>query len=137
MNNNNNDIFFLIEDTVVQNNQTNQENIQKMLDEINDVHCVNENTVSVFSNDFLFYDNYRYTYYETLNIKDLFKILQYYDILKTNKISMKKKVDIIHMIVLFENEPDNYKIVQQRLKMWENIIELTNDPKMRKYLLWN
>jgi hypothetical protein len=115
----NTNIFFLLEDVSVKE-QDNYDNIQKMLDEINDVY--NENTL--FSGDS--------TYYDTYTVKELLKICQYYD----SKITKGKKQDLISTIVEFENLAENYDIVCQRKKMWSYIIELNNDSKMKKYLLW-
>jgi hypothetical protein len=117
-------IFFLLEDTSV-TEQNNQENIQKMFDEINGINDE--------INDEITYD---YIYYDTCNVKELLKICQYYDIAKNNKITKGKKQDLINIIVGFENLSENYDIVCQRNKMWAYIAELNNDSKMKKYLLW-
>ena len=39
-------------------------------------------------------------------------------------------------ILFFESLPENEKIVQNRYKMWTYMTELTNDPKMKKYIIW-
>jgi hypothetical protein len=119
----NTNIFFLLEDVSVKE-QDNYDNIQKMLDEINEVY--NENTL-ISENS---------TYYDTCTVKELIKICQYYDITKNSKIVKGKKQDLINAIVWFENAVENYAIVQQRHQMWLYIKELNNDPKMKKYLLW-
>jgi len=69
-------------------------------------------------------------------VKDLLKICQYYGIDKNIKASKCKKQDIISTIVFFESLPENVKIVNKRHKMWAYIVELTNDPKMKKYIIW-
>ena len=69
-------------------------------------------------------------------VKDLLKICQYYGIDKDIKASKCKKQDIISTIVFFESLPENVKIVNKRHKMWAYIVELTNDPKMKKYIIW-
>jgi len=69
-------------------------------------------------------------------IKDLLKICQYYGIDKDIKVSKCKKQDIISTIVFFESLPENEKIVKKRYKMWAYILELINDPKMKKYIIF-
>jgi hypothetical protein len=44
---------------------------------------------------------------------------------------------MISTIVYFENLPENYRIVQKRNHMWAYMAELMNDPKMKKYVIWN
>ena len=132
-------IFFVLEDTSINNVLNNQENIQKMLDDINDgLPCPNlfQNNENVVGSTDYVYDDYIYVYYESYNIKELIKICQYYDITKNSKIVKGKKQDLINAIVWFENSVENYAIAQQRHQMWLYIKELNNDPKMKKYLLW-
>ena len=68
--------------------------------------------------------------------KDLLKICQYYGIDKDIKASKCKKQDILSTIMFFESLPENADIVNKRYKMWAYILELTNDPKMKKYIIW-
>ena len=76
-------------------------------------------------------------YYNTgYKIKDLLKICEYYDINKYIKASKCKKQDVISTIVFFESLTENLKIVQKRHKMWAYILELKNDHKMKKYIIW-
>jgi hypothetical protein len=109
-----NNIFFILEDKESNISQADQYNIQKMWDEIPS------------------------TMYNNCNTKNLLKICQYYNIVikNNNNISTTKKQDIINKLICFENVPENDTIVRQRLKMWECITELSNDSKMKKYLLW-
>jgi|LakMenEpi03Aug12_release.lakeMendotaPanAssembly.Ray.scaffolds.fasta_scaffold850252_2 hypothetical protein len=66
----------------------------------------------------------------------LLKICNYYGIESYVKEYKLKKQDIINTIVYFESLPKNNCIVQKRYLMWENIYELLNDPKMKKYIIW-
>ena len=67
---------------------------------------------------------------------ELLKICNYYGLDKYVKEHKLKKQDIINSIVYFESLPKNNDIVQKRYLMWENIYELLNDPKMKKYIIW-
>ena len=67
---------------------------------------------------------------------ELLKICNYYGLDKYVKEHKLKKQDIINSIVYFESLPKNNNIVQKRYLMWENIYELLNDPKMKKYIIW-
>ena len=74
-------------------------------------------------------------YYEKeYTIKELLKICDYYGIDKN--ISKCKKQEIISSIIFFESLPENSNIVKRRHEMWEYILKLKNDPKMKKYVLW-
>jgi len=76
--------------------------------------------------------------YETeYTVKDLLKICNYYGIDKDVKISKCKKRDIIDTIVYFESSVENFDIVQKRIMMWKYINVLLNDPKMKKFIIWN
>jgi hypothetical protein len=87
-------------------------------------------------------DNYEYindeSFYEKeYTIKDLLKICNYYGIDKNVKTSKCKKQDIISTIVYFESLPENFDIVQKRNTLWKYINELLNDPKMKRFIIWN
>ena len=76
-------------------------------------------------------------YYDAHTIKELMKICQYYDLAKNVKSAKCKKQDIVATIVFFEAQHENKKIVNKRHKMWAYMRELTNDHKMKEYILWN
>jgi len=109
-----NNITFFLEEKVDDTSLENDSEIQKMLKEFEDEGAFNP----------------------VDTVKDLLKICQYYGIDKNIKASKCKKQDIISTIVFFESLPENVKIVNKRHKMWAYIVELTNDPKMKKYIIW-
>ena len=90
-------------------------------------YFINKN---VYGNDEVFYD-------EKYTVKDLLKICSYYGIDKDIRISKCKKQDIISTLVYFESLPENIQIVKKRNRMWAYITELINDPKMKKFIIWN
>jgi hypothetical protein len=76
------------------------------------------------------------SYYEAHTIKELMKICEYYELAKNVKMAKCKKQDIVSTIVFFEAQPQNREIVNKRNKMWAYMKELTNDQKMKPYLIW-
>ena len=157
----NNNIFFTVEDNFDEST-TNIANIDemmsKLLDDDNDDNDNDNNDYSFDYNDYS-YDNTEQSlkqdssleyfkeknlyvgvpeaYYDAHTIKELMKICQYYDLAKNVKSAKCKKQDIVATIVFFEAQHENKKIVNKRHKMWAYMRELTNDHKMKEYILWN
>jgi len=75
--------------------------------------------------------------FEKYTVNQLLKICEYYDLLKCVKMAKYKKAEIILAIFAFEEDIQNYEIVEARRKMWIYMEELLADKKMRKYILWN
>jgi hypothetical protein len=89
-----------------------------------------------FDNDSYDYtNNYLYANYDELTIKDLIKICNFYQLDKGTK--GFKKSDYINLIIAFESSEENYDYVEKRQRFWTYMIELKNDPVMRKYILWD
>jgi hypothetical protein len=91
----------------------------------------------ILENDITKQEELETLYYEQYTIKDLLKICSYYNIDKNIRTSKCKKQDIISTIIYFESLPENFDIVEKRNKMWLYITELLNDPKMKKFIIWN
>jgi hypothetical protein len=147
LNNNDNITFFLQEK---EEDKNNEDEIQKMMEEftclsepddvqkdINEYMCFDDASnmeyflhKGNYGNDELFYE-------EEYTVKDLLKICNYYGLDKDIRTSKCKKQDIIATIVYFESLPENFKIVEKRNRMWAYITELLNDPKMKKYIIFN
>lgn len=132
-NSNENIIFFLEEKD---NNKTDDDKIQKMMDELNE-HINASELNSWIINDEIEEDINPFfeTLYKDYTIKDLLKIYNYYGI-KTHMKPKLKKQQIIHTLIYFESLPENLEIVQKRYRMWSYITELLNDTKMKKYILF-
>jgi len=134
-NNNSENIFFLLNDDIetIQNNVT----IQDLLDEFN--MNLNNNVsyekpvISIASSCS---SSGSYKLLEDCTVSDLFKICDYYGLTKYIKMAKYKKNEIIHAILLFENDEQNNEIVQKRYKMWDYITELNKDKMMKKYIIW-
>jgi len=144
MNNLNDNITFFLEEKIEDSQNTNDNEIQKMLNEFEEDdfeeymptnNDYSNNDLMYFS-DKEFYGDDELYYNQEYTIKDLLRIGEYYGIDKDIKSSKCKKQDIISTIIFFESLPENFEIVQKRHKMWAYILELTNDPKMKKYIIW-
>jgi hypothetical protein len=160
----NNNIFFTVEDNLDNDGTTKLTDIDKMMDELlndgNDSEDLDfdygfdygfgfdcdtrEKKTSSSSSTLAYFDEKNLyvgvpeAYYDAHTIKELMKICQYYDLAKNVKSAKCKKQDIVATIVFFEAQPENKKIVNKRHKMWAYMRELTNDLKMKEYLiLWN
>lgn len=151
MSNTNDNITFFLEEKYENNkNNNNEDDIQKMMDEFNkqidstefdswiikDEMCLDEEELNYFTNKNI-YDNNELFYEEEYTVKDLLKICSYYGIDKDVRISKCKKQDIISTIIYFESLTENIEIVKKRNRMWAYITELLNDPKMKKFIIWN
>jgi hypothetical protein len=141
----NSNIFFLLEEK--EHADTNVD-LDQLLNEMNsnlDTNITNANSDITINNDSLLYyieknvfsGEDEIYYNEKYTIKDLMKICNYYGIDKNIKSSKCKKQDIVSTIVFFEGQSENSEIVNRRHNMWAYMTELTADPKMRMYLLWN
>jgi hypothetical protein len=141
---NNGNITFFLEDSIIDDNNNEQE-LEKMMFDF-DTECqdltnfTNMNdelkTLSYFIKKDFYIGNNEYYYSEEYKIKDLLKICQYYGIAGSVKAAKCKKQDIVSTIIYFEGQPENYEIVEKRHKMWAFITELLEDTKMKSYLIW-
>ena len=70
--------------------------------------------------------------YETLTVKQLLRISDYYNIPK-----FKKKADIINGINEFESNLENIDAVIRRTKLWKYRSELKSDKYMKQFIFWS
>jgi len=130
----NENITFFLEEK--DNNKKDNDEIQKMMDELNEHINASELNAWVINDDIEEDINpFFETLYQDYTIKDLLKIYNYYCI-KTHAKSKLKKQQIIHTLIYFESLPENFEIVQKRYRMWAYINELLNDTKMKKYIIF-
>lgn len=101
--------------------------LNKLIDENND-ETNNENYDLLITQMI----NYQYNY----TIKDLLLICDYYGFSKRLKNCKLNKEEIIKVLVEFEANPENSKIVFKRQNMWFYINELKSDKFMKKFVLW-
>jgi hypothetical protein len=132
----NNNISFFFDEKY--DNNDNDEEIKKMMEEFTILTDPDVEETDLFSyTNQLDYLNNELLYETEYTVKDLLKICNYYGIDKDVKISKCKKRDIIDTIVYFESSVENFDIVQKRIMMWKYINVLLNDPKMKKFIIWN
>jgi hypothetical protein len=81
----------------------------------------------------IFFFNHDDTY-EKKSVKDLRKICYYYGM---TTITKYKKMELINLIMAFEEDDNNSYIVSKRRIMWTFMEELNSNDKMKKYILWN
>lgn len=127
-----NNIIFLLEEpssVKLSNENLSGVNLEKMFKDLDKEY---ENDLETFWN--CVHDE---TYYSEFTVKELLKICSYYGIDKDVKATKCKKNDIVSTIIYYESLPENYEIVEKRVRFWEYIDELLNDDKMKKYILWN
>ena len=69
--------------------------------------------------------------YESMTVKQLLRIQEYYNIPKT-----KKKGEMIANIIAFESDFTNTETVLKRKKLWTYMRELKDDKCMKQYVFW-
>ena len=112
----------------IEKKEDNSESIMELMKEFENIEC--EKIVNS-ENYHYFYEIYNYD--ANYSVRDLGFIYEYYYGVKKTK---GKKVDLIIAIVLFENNLENFNIVEKRKKMWKNIQELKADKYMKRFVLW-
>ena len=95
------------------------------VDEYSNQYLINLDQDIVLANQINYQENY--------TVKELNLIIDYYG-LKRRKL---KKADLVEMISQFEGSIDNLEIVQERIRLWDNITELKENPFFKKYILFN
>ena len=72
-------------------------------------------------------------YFENYNLKLLYHIANYYNIPKKKL----RKEELIQLIILFENDPDNTIAVYNRKRFWHYLHELKTDQYFGKFVIFN
>jgi hypothetical protein len=79
--------------------------------------------------------------YQTMNLKQLQRIRDYYDHMTKVDIPKSKKYtkkdDIIDYILEFESNITNIDIVIRRHQLWKYINELKEDKYMKQFIFWS
>lgn len=133
--NNNENVYF----TLIENDGILKDDLDIHLF-LHDLYSENDNEISnnnITSSEEM-YELYPQYYHYDMNftIQQLLLICDYYNIVKSNKLKKENKINIIHKLIEFENEANNYELVLQRKKLWFYMNELKNDKLMKKYILW-
>jgi hypothetical protein len=72
-------------------------------------------------------------YNTNYTVKSLGQIFDYYDISKRKL----RKDEMVQMLIMFEEDPENIEIVEKRKRMWSYVKELKEDEYFTKYILFS
>ena len=110
------------------------------IDAKNDIDSMlnSEGFFSDFKEQFDIFDHDNMTalhvdYFENYNLKLLYHIANYYNIPKKKL----RKEELIQLIILFENDPDNTIAVYNRKRFWHYLHELKTDQYFGKFVIFN
>jgi len=110
------------------------------IEEKNDIDSMlnSEGFFSDFKEQFDIFDHDNMTalhvdYFENYNLKLLYHIANYYNIPKKKL----RKEELIQLIILFENDPDNTLAVYNRKRFWHYLHELKTDQYFGKFVIFN
>lgn len=110
------------------------------IDAKNDIDSMlnSEGFFSDFKEQFDIFDHDNMTalhvdYFENYNLKMLYHIANYYNIPKKKL----RKEELIQLIILFENDPDNTIAVYNRKRFWHYLHELKTDQYFGKFVIFN
>jgi hypothetical protein len=110
------------------------------IEEKNDIDSMlnSEGFFSDFKEQFDIFDHDNMTalhvdYFENYNLKLLYHIANYYNIPKKKL----RKEELIQLIILFENDPDNTIAVYNRKRFWHYLHELKTDQYFGKFVIFN
>jgi len=114
------------------NNNDNEIDIESLVKEIDEQHLkiINNKCSSDMRTDTSIALELEYN--TNYNVKDLGKILDYYEISKRKL----RKDEMIQLLIFFEEDPSNVEFVNRRRRLWENIKELKEDKYFSKYILF-
>lgn len=118
--------FEFIEQMQVQDYETDSNDYSILLNKFNEI----QNNEEICKHDSIFQEMHNYEL--NFSIRQLSFICEYYEIKITNKI---KKIEMIELIIFYENNPDNIDTVIRRKEMWFYLNELKNDKKLKKYII--
>ena len=110
------------------------------IDAKNDIDSMlnSEGFFSDFKEQFDIFDHDNMTalhvdYFENYNLKLLYHIANYSNIPKKKL----RKEELIQLIILFENDPDNTIAVYNRKRFWHYLHELKTDQYFGKFVIFN
>lgn len=110
------------------------------IDAKNDIDSMlnSEGFFSDFKEQFDIFDHDNMTalhvdYFENYNLKLLYHIANYYNIPKKKL----RKEELIQLIILFENDPENTLAVYNRKRFWHYLHELKTDQYFGKFIIFN
>ena len=72
-------------------------------------------------------------YNTNYTVKSLGQILDYYEISKRKL----RKDEMVQMLIMFEEDPENMEIVEKRKRMWSYVDEFKEDKYFAKYMIFS
>ena len=136
----NENIFLCMNENENENENENKELLEESVDLTEILNQLKEPNEIQKQDDGSMYDIHQeyyinsYDYDLNYTVKQISTICEYYNCLPKRKMN---KNEMIHLLVMFENNPENSEIVFKRKRMWFYMNELKNDKCMKKYVLWN
>lgn len=96
-------------------------------------YLTNEESLAYYVNAEL-YGGFNELYYDkNYTVGEVKRIYDYY---KLEGIKGLKKTDLIHSILMFEQDITNELIVKRRHQLWSYLYELKLDPFMKRYVIY-
>jgi hypothetical protein len=107
--------------------------IAELIAEIDEKHDIvkDNKRVTGMSSDISFALEIEYN--TNYTVKSLGQIFDYYDISKRKL----RKDEMVQMLIMFEEDPENIEIVEKRKRMWSYVKELKEDEYFTKYILFS
>lgn len=128
----NENIIFSIVDNKINNDDVNvSDELNKLLNTLEEIDTKNNSCINEKNEYIAKFVDYNLNY----KIKDLYLICEYYNILKEVKMNKCNKNEIVNIIIEFENNINNFDIVNKRKNMWFYMSEIKNDKFLKKYIL--
>jgi len=107
--------------------------IAELIAEIDEKHDIvkDNKRVTGMSSDISFALEIEYN--TNYTVKSLGQILDYYEISKRKL----RKDEMVQMLIMFEEDPENIEIVERRRRMWSYVKELKEDNYFAKYIIFS
>jgi hypothetical protein len=107
-------------------------NIEELMAEIDERHDVvkDKKRINGMPSDTSFALELEYS--TNYTVKSLGQMLDYYDISKRKL----RKDEMVQILIMFEEDPENMEIVERRKRMWSYVEELKEDKYFAKYIIF-
>jgi hypothetical protein len=132
MANNENILYYINNSNNIINSDSNNDSQGIDLNSLYKEYGVNYNDYNRYNENDYEYNTYN-EYITNYTVKQLTHILNYYKL----NITRIRKHEMVQLIILFENEPENNLIVNQRQKLWYYINEIKADIYLKKFILFD
>ena len=113
-------------DIIEKKNGENNVDINEILQLVNNSSCLDNSENNIDEQIALEID-----YCNNYTLKSLGKILDFYGICKRKL----RKDEMIQLIILFETDENNYMLVEERKRLWNNFKELKEHSFFNKFMI--